>query len=227
MRRPAEQHKGRCRKARAPYACTPLLEVLQPLKGDGELSPSSNHRGRDSGHPQLLATSGAAPARRTTHGPRTGVLRLWRPLRRSCQRGRWLLRVIHAIRGAHGGVSDYPTRRRERGLSSSLIHACPAPFTPHSHESCSTGQDTSGQRCTSIRTVGKRVGGNHSRVRISYPPPSLSPGNTSKAPAACCGGLRRWWSHADGRSEQAQTQDHAAGERRACHEGITPPASHL
>lgn len=42
------------------------------------------------------------------------------------------------------------------------------------------------------RTLGKRVGGNPSRVRISYPPPLLSPGNTSKAPAARCGGLRRW-----------------------------------
>lgn len=41
------------------------------------------------------------------------------------------------------------------------------------------------------RTLGKRVGGNPSRVRISYPPPLLSPGNTSKAPAARCGGLRR------------------------------------
>src|SRR5262245_13575442 len=34
------------------------------------------------------------------------------------------------------------------------------------------------------RTLGKRVGGNPSRVRISYPPPLLSPGNTSKGPTS-------------------------------------------
>lgn len=38
MRRPAGQHKGRCKMARVPYARTSLLGVLQPLKGDGELS---------------------------------------------------------------------------------------------------------------------------------------------------------------------------------------------
>ncbi|WP_425579095.1 IS5 family transposase [Streptomyces lannensis] len=37
---------------------------------------------------------------------------------------------------------------------------------------------------TGTRTVGKRVGGNPSRVRISYPPPLLSPGNTSKGPTS-------------------------------------------
>lgn len=45
------------------------------------------------------------------------------------------------------------------------------------------------------RTLGKRVGGNPSRVRISYPPPVLSPGTTLKGPTACGGALRGSPSH--------------------------------
>lgn len=41
------------------------------------------------------------------------------------------------------------------------------------------------------RTLGKRVGGNPSRVRISYPPPVPHRALTSKGPAACSGALRR------------------------------------
>ncbi len=62
------------------------------------------------------------------------------------------------------------------------------PTAPVRH---TAGRNASDRPRTPGRTCGKRVGGKPSRVRISYPPPLLSPGNTSKAPAVRCGGLRR------------------------------------
>jgi hypothetical protein len=44
---------------------------------------------------------------------------------------------------------------------------------------------------TCTNRLGKRVGGNPSRVRISYPPPVLSPGTMSKGPTVRGGALRR------------------------------------
>ncbi len=61
----------------------------------------------------------------------------------------------------------------------------------------SAGQDVPAPPRTPRRTFGKRVGGNPSRVRISYPPPLLSPGNTSKGLTASGGALRRSQSQRD------------------------------
>src|SRR5262245_44975713 len=45
------------------------------------------------------------------------------------------------------------------------------------------------------RTLGKRVGGNPSRVRISYPPHPPWPGQTKPPPGSPVGGFVVAWSH--------------------------------
>ena len=56
------------------------------------------------------------------------------------------------------------------GCSSGCIHCRSAPSAACSQPHSVAGQDAADQSRTSGRTFGKRVGGNPSRVRISYPP---------------------------------------------------------
>ncbi|MEY9955302.1 hypothetical protein ABH932_001034 [Streptacidiphilus sp. MAP5-52] len=57
-----------------------------------------------------------------------------------------------------------------RSCSSSCVHPRSAPSEPQRRSHCAAGQDSCELPRTPGRTVGKRVGGNPSRVRISYPP---------------------------------------------------------
>ena len=78
-----------------------------------------------------------------------------------------------------------PTSTSAHSLSWSLSSSPAASQSVAVRASCRTcGVNPRGRRRTARRTVGKRVGGNPSRVRISYPPPLLSPGNTSKGPTS-------------------------------------------
>jgi hypothetical protein len=58
-----------------------------------------------------------------------------------------------------------------RGCSSGCIHPRPIAFGAEPTAHLAAGQDTCERPRTAGRTVGKCVGGNPSRVRISYPPP--------------------------------------------------------
>ena len=103
---------------------------------------------------------------------------------------------LHLGRGRPGEAGSGVDRRQESmtrrsGLSPGLIRPRPVPFTIPPTRGSVPGQNNPVPLRTPGRTFGKRVGGNPSRVRISYPPPLLSPGNTSKGPAARCGALRR------------------------------------
>jgi hypothetical protein len=62
---------------------------------------------------------------------------------------------------------------RSLGLSSGLIRRRPPKSGLPAGDRSTAGQYAPGPACTQQRTVGKRVGGNPSRVRISYPPPVL------------------------------------------------------
>ncbi|WP_442814722.1 hypothetical protein [Streptomyces sp. NBC_01198] len=68
-------------------------------------------------------------------------------------------------------VPRLPAQTRFGSCSSSCIRARSARSERQLSTLCAADQDPDGLGRTPGRTVGKRVGGNPSRVRISYPPP--------------------------------------------------------
>jgi hypothetical protein len=74
-------------------------------------------------------------------------------------------------------------RRFRRSLIRSLIHLCPQPFIGGHEDHVCAGPDGGEPSRTPTSIVGKRVGGNPSRVRISHPPPPLTRQYTSPGQA--------------------------------------------
>jgi hypothetical protein len=81
--------------------------------------------------------------------------------------------------------------QRNSGLSSGLVHGCPGLHTSPAEDGSTAGRNGPDHSRTPRRTCGKRVGGNPSRVRISYPPPVLSPGTKVALRASSLGFLLR------------------------------------
>jgi hypothetical protein len=77
--------------------------------------------------------------------------------------------------------------RGRAGTSPGLIHFRPAPSRRSRSERFTAGQDAYDRHRTPVRTVGKRVGGNPSRVRISYPPPVPHRARCRRAPPSAVG----------------------------------------
>ena len=84
----------------------------------------------------------------------------------------------HAARHALRCPGLCPVCRRPPSFTAVRAPSLTCPVNPH------------GRPRTVTRTVGKRVGGNPSRVRISYPPPVPHRALTSKGPTVRSGALR-------------------------------------
>ncbi|NHI08644.1 hypothetical protein STPH2_4009 [Streptomyces sp. KO7888] len=73
------------------------------------------------------------------------------------------------------------------GCSSGCIHPRPAPSATRRQLHAAAGQNVPDHSWTHRRTFGKRVGGNSSRVRISYPPPVPHRARCRRAPPFAVG----------------------------------------